>query len=40
MIFDKWEARTLMLFGIATGAAVFGFGAASLGLILHLMGKL
>jgi hypothetical protein len=37
---EKWEARWLMLSGITIGAALFGFGAASLGLILHLMGKL
>jgi hypothetical protein len=40
MIFDKWEARWLMLSGITIGAALFASGAASLGLILHLMGKL
>jgi hypothetical protein len=37
---EKWEARTLMLSGITIGAALFASGAAALGLILHLMGKL
>jgi hypothetical protein len=35
-----FEPRKLVLSGITTGAAVFGSGAAALGLILHLMGKI
>ena len=35
-----FEPRKLLLSGITTGAAVFGSGAAFLGLILHWMGKL
>jgi hypothetical protein len=35
-----FEPRRLVLSGIATGAAVFGSGAAAAGLILHWMGKL
>ena len=35
-----FEPRKLLLSGITTGAAVFGSGAAFLGLILHWMGRL
>jgi len=35
-----FEPRKLLLSGITTGAAVFGSGAAFLGLLLHWMGRL
>lgn len=35
-----FEPRRLMMTGITTGAAVFGSGAATLGLLLHWMGRL
>lgn len=35
-----FEPRRLMMTGITTGAAVFGSGAATLGILLHWMGKL
>lgn len=35
-----YEPRKLLLSGITTGAAVFGSGAAFLGLLLHWLGKI
>jgi hypothetical protein len=35
-----FEPRRLIMSGVTTGAAVFGSGAAALGLLLHWMGKL
>jgi hypothetical protein len=36
----RYEPWRMVLTGLTTGAAVFGSGAATLGLLLHWMGKL